>query len=931
METFAQQFFNLLVSPPGNLIYHLVLAFSITASIQAALGKHIRLARPRLRLVIGLSILLFGQIILFFCSGLAWQGMVNSRIFLPPLDRALALFSLVWIFWLWAFPEKTRFSDIFIGFASLLIFILFLLTTGIWYNQPANIPFNNSWWDWIWGLAAIVFMVGSMVYFILQRPPTWGMGLGVISVNLVGYVAHLTLMPPTGDYAPLLRLAHICSFPLLPTLAQRLYELNPPIPPTPATVTPAPRISTIDFSILRAWTDFATQEDAQSLCSSFSRALAVTLKAEISILIGFDTTTNILQIDCGYNLIKDKPLGKQTLKTEQVPLLMNCIRRNAISLIKFNETNKFNLQGIGPILELSEPMDILFFPLPPDDSRAIKALLLLNPENKRLWNDDELMQLQSMREDFANLLYQIPSQSTPEREKSEPNQAEIDQLNQVIANLENQNRQMEEELDQLSTQYLNQQQENETLKTKFSQLQQDLLFLSSQLSTETSSEEKRPQPNQEETAETSFSAKVNLDELQQENFKLQSQIEQLLKENTRLQELLDKLQIPDHEEFSQKEKVELAQGQDDQFEALIRKMQMQTDRLESADAKLMEQSVPSSIGKKPSFFEDLEPHEDEIEWELPSFMEPSAKEKTQPIKIRRSDTPSLPDAEKHLEKLISNLKMENEMLFARLRETQQLNAADSTALENLNLELQQALERISQLDTELQAANQRIATLRQTGGGTIFTSAEKFESINSILSELEDPMSSMNGYMDMLLSDNIGKLGAVHKRLVERMKASYERISQLLGQLLMVRSTVTDIQPGILNAKGINDLVNQSLTALETAIKQKQIILETNIQETFPPIDLSKVSELISMTLQVWIKRTGANSQGLINAGVINDDGSRIFFFEVKGMTGSPIDDEESEDILEIKTYLDQQNGQLTIVTEQDGTNTLKITLPVPS
>jgi len=86
VQTIFQEFFNLLVKPPGNLVYHLVLAFSIISALQGAINSNAP-ARKKNRTLIGLVMLLLGQFTIFIASGLAWQGIIPARPFIPVLDR----------------------------------------------------------------------------------------------------------------------------------------------------------------------------------------------------------------------------------------------------------------------------------------------------------------------------------------------------------------------------------------------------------------------------------------------------------------------------------------------------------------------------------------------------------------------------------------------------------------------------------------------------------------------------------------------------------------------------------------------------------------------------------------------------------------------------------------------------------------------------
>src|SRR5512133_2303271 len=107
MDNIIQQIFSILTTPPGNLIYHLGLAFSVAGALQAAIATWRSKSLPSIRrLVFGLTVLLAAQLILFLGSGLTWQGIASAHTLLPPLDRAMTAVSLLWIVWLWAYPDR---------------------------------------------------------------------------------------------------------------------------------------------------------------------------------------------------------------------------------------------------------------------------------------------------------------------------------------------------------------------------------------------------------------------------------------------------------------------------------------------------------------------------------------------------------------------------------------------------------------------------------------------------------------------------------------------------------------------------------------------------------------------------------------------------------------------------------------------------------
>ena len=81
METFYQQLINLFIVPPGNLIYHIVLVFAVTAALQGVLiSRRAGQGEYLGRALLGLGMVLAGQVALFVVSGLAWQGLANPHV-----------------------------------------------------------------------------------------------------------------------------------------------------------------------------------------------------------------------------------------------------------------------------------------------------------------------------------------------------------------------------------------------------------------------------------------------------------------------------------------------------------------------------------------------------------------------------------------------------------------------------------------------------------------------------------------------------------------------------------------------------------------------------------------------------------------------------------------------------------------------------------
>ncbi len=182
MGAFFSQIFALLTVPPGNFIYHVVLVFSVAGALQSAFAHWRSSEFPQVRrALVGLGLLLAAQVVLFGVSALAWLGWANPNAILPVLDRSLAIFSIIWITWLWAFPEPSRASDA----AAVLLSLFLIAATGLalllWAPRSATQAYNYTVDDLLWQMASIGLLFIGILILILRRPngfsnglPCWG-------------------------------------------------------------------------------------------------------------------------------------------------------------------------------------------------------------------------------------------------------------------------------------------------------------------------------------------------------------------------------------------------------------------------------------------------------------------------------------------------------------------------------------------------------------------------------------------------------------------------------------------------------------------------------------------------------------------------------------------------------------------------------------
>ncbi len=419
---------DLLTNSQGSLIYHLVLAFSIISSLQAAwIGKQTNTHRHLGRLTFGLCMLLLGQIVLFLSSGLAWQQVIDENLYLPSLDRAVILFSLVWLVWLWNFPKPARLGDLVTGFLNLGVIILLIFSITSWRTQGAGQAFNDSQIDWVWELSAGFVVLLGMALLIFSRPVGWGFGLGMFSLILAGIIAHLTLITAQGNLSGYLRLGLLAAFPLLPALLYRVGapEIESAAPTIKAqadvpggAAAPRPqerRRYSSSARTVRAWLEMNSVTDPEKLVAGMAKGIAHTMLSDMCFIISGPNYGHIV-LQSGYDLIREEEIQGTMLEQTQLPMLSNALQRCKPLRVTTIDSQPADMKTLSTALGLKETGSMMYIPLMIGE-KPQGGILFLSPYSNRQWSTDDQNYLSSEIELIATIIQN--AQQGGERQTSE--------------------------------------------------------------------------------------------------------------------------------------------------------------------------------------------------------------------------------------------------------------------------------------------------------------------------------------------------------------------------------------------------------------------------------------------------------------------------------------------------------------------------------
>jgi signal transduction histidine kinase len=449
MGASLSQIFAFLTKPEGSLIYHLILVFSIANALQSAYSHWRSSEFPQARrTMFGLGMLLTAQIGLFLVSALGNQGMLNLPLFLPPLDRAVTLFSLLWMIWLWTFPEPSRAADAATWLLSLLVAAGLGLSLVAYTAQPAFQSYNQSIYDYFWQMASIGMSVIGLLILVIRRPNGWGNGVAIVLLSLLGHTLHMLVGRTEGDFPGAVRLMHLAAYPMLMTLPQRFPTQANRVTSVKQQDVPAVgerrRYST-DPKTFHALLALAGESQSDKVSQAITRAIAQTMLADLCFLIYLTDNNNQVQIASGYDLIREENLDGGSMNKSLVPMLTNALQRGRPLRLPASSTSA-DIKGLSDLLNLNNPGHILSVPIVTPEKDPLGGVLLLSPYSNRLWSAEDQAFLTNIAISLVSIIQRGQRMTTLEQRGEQTRQA-LDVAQERIKDLERRNDEVLKQMD----------------------------------------------------------------------------------------------------------------------------------------------------------------------------------------------------------------------------------------------------------------------------------------------------------------------------------------------------------------------------------------------------------------------------------------------------------------------------------------------------
>ncbi|MGD2157467.1 MAG: ATP-binding protein [Anaerolineales bacterium] len=195
---------------------------------------------------------------------------------------------------------------------------------------------------------------------------------------------------------------------------------------------------------------------------------------------------------------------------------------------------------------------------------------------------------------------------------------------------------------------------------------------------------------------------------------------------------------------------------------------------------------------------------------------------------------NLIEANQESQQLITQLRSENRKLQDYIKGMPSQSDTSESEVVHLEEELRLTLEEVARLRSSLAQSDEKLLILQSEQELLVPLTDEQVDVVTSLVQDFRQPMSSILGYTDLLLSESVGILGALQIKFLERIKASIGRLMGLLDDLIQITSLDRgglDISPQVID---IHEAIDTAISQTSSQLQEKDIILDIDVPDRLP-------------------------------------------------------------------------------------------------
>jgi signal transduction histidine kinase len=120
-----------------------------------------------------------------------------------------------------------------------------------------------------------------------------------------------------------------------------------------------------------------------------------------------------------------------------------------------------------------------------------------------------------------------------------------------------------------------------------------------------------------------------------------------------------------------------------------------------------------------------------------------------------------------------------------------------------------------------------------------------------MLQELRTPMTSIVGYVELMLNESAGILGEMQRKFLQRVSANITRLEAMIDDL--IRVTFLDAGRFTLARQQVNviEVIEDALTSASNQLREKGLIVRMKLNDDLPPVlgDKDAITQIVGQLL----------------------------------------------------------------------------------
>lgn len=407
---------NLLTSSPGDLIYHLVIGFALLLTLTYAILslRKAENAASAKHLLIGTSILLFVQLVLFSLSTTFSLEIFAVSPTFAMIERIAAGLSVVWLVWLF-FEQDPRFiwtgSSVF-----LTIGMLFFGTTLIVLNNLdlAIMPDMNQLHLVFWQSGVLFLILASLVILYLKRPRQWLIAAVMLLLQGAAHLYHIIQFTPGSLGLEAVRWAQTLSLPWILCLLLRL--------PVPAIKIPgfqqqsaktSERVDITPF-LVNDLLKISLLENKPEKIKAIVKAVSLAARSDICFLLQIADQQQDIHFLTGYDLIRETFIESAHVSQHDLSLILESWKVNQFLKLSDHDSDTRVFTTLTKILGYHRIGYLLAYPLNLPEQQLNGGVIFLSPYTDKHFGETTITLMDETRQTLARVLFEAKPQQIPQ-------------------------------------------------------------------------------------------------------------------------------------------------------------------------------------------------------------------------------------------------------------------------------------------------------------------------------------------------------------------------------------------------------------------------------------------------------------------------------------------------------------------------------------